>query len=267
MWRHRDMTSRNRLLSALTLLKLDIRSFVKSLRAAPQYLRDRREYLQKEDTDAWPVKIYPILLDRDEPSATLGEYFWQDLFVAKEIIKHDPDRHIDVGSRVDGFIGHLACVRRVEVFDIRPLSVTIPGVDFIQWDMTNPNPAYVGVADCVSCLHTLEHIGLGRYGDTIDPDGWRLALSALGQLLKPGGRLWVSVPVGHQRVEFNAHRVFHPATIVDAARDRMLSLDRVIRVTEQGAREAYTLEDEIARLAREPYALGVFCFVKEPRTP
>ena len=73
----------------------------------------------------WPISTYPILLDRFEQSSSLGEYFWQDLFVAKQIITSNPLRHVDVGSRIDGFIAHLLCTREVEVFDIRPLNISI----------------------------------------------------------------------------------------------------------------------------------------------
>jgi SAM-dependent methyltransferase len=66
----------------------------------------------------------------------------------------------------------------------------------------------------VSSLHVIEHIGLGRYGDALNPEGSRLAAGELARVLRPGGRLFLSVPVGRQRVCFNAHRVFAPTTIV-----------------------------------------------------
>ena len=92
-----------------------------------------------------------------------------------------------MGSRIDGFIAHLACVREVEVFDIRPLDARIPNVRFRQWDLTEGGPAApADQVDSLSCLHTLEHVGLGRYGDRIDVHGWRVALTRLAGLLAPG---------------------------------------------------------------------------------
>lgn len=136
---------------------------------------------------SWQLKFYPCLFDRDTQSAKLGEYFWQDMYVAKKIIQTNPRRHIDVGSRIDGFIAHLACVRHVEVFDIRPLNINIDNVTFQQWDVTKPSVKLDSICDCVTCLHTLEHIGLGRYGDNINPDGWEEGLKNLSKLLEPGG--------------------------------------------------------------------------------
>ena len=63
-------------------------------------------------------------------------------------------------------------------------------------------------------MHTLEHIGLGRYGDPIDPWGWVKGMEELQRVLAPGGRLYFSVPIGKERVEFNAHRIFDPLTII-----------------------------------------------------
>lgn len=175
----------------LLALQLNPLKTVKSIASLPWYLRQRKKFkksmgpgLKERD---WLVTSYPILLDRNVEAASLGEYFWQDLLVAKEIIKQCPGRHVDVGSRIDGFIAHLACVRKVEVFDIRPLTSEIENVAFTQWDITDPNPALNGAADCVSCLHTLEHIGLGRYGDKLDPDGWKKGLESLVGLVAPGG--------------------------------------------------------------------------------
>lgn len=167
-----------------------------------RYFHDRKQYKDQEDVSNWPVAYYPVLADMYAESACLGEYFWQDLFVAKKIINSNPKRHIDIGSRVDGFIAHLACYREVEVFDIRPLSAKIENVKFTQWDITSRQEEFFSIADCVTCLHTLEHIGLGRYGDALDPQGWEIGLKSLAQLLKPDGQLWISVPIGKQRVEW-----------------------------------------------------------------
>lgn len=158
---------------------------IRSLAASPGFFSDYIKFKLKSKN--WKIKIYPVLLDKKQQSANLGEYFWQDLFVAKKIIEQNPNRHIDVGSRIDGFIAHLACVRQVEVFDIRPLTSEIENVEFTQFDITDPNPALNGAADCVSCLHTLEHIGLGRYGDKLDPDGWKKGLKSLVDLVAKGG--------------------------------------------------------------------------------
>ena len=58
-------------------------------------------------------------------------------------------------------------------------------------------------------MHTVEHIGLGRYGDPIDPDGDIKAITELKRVLAPGGSLLFVVPIGKQpKIMFNAHRIY-----------------------------------------------------------
>lgn len=252
----------------LLALQLNPLKTIKSLASLPWYLSQKEKFKKlynlanSGDKKDWVITDYPIFLDRKVESASLGEYFWQDLLVAREIMKQAPIRHVDVGSRVDGFIAHLACMRRVEVFDIRPLSAKIENVEFTQWDITDPNPAFNGVADCVSCLHTLEHIGLGRYGDQLDPDGWRKGLKSLVNLVAPGGGLWLSVPIGIQRIEFNAHRVFAPKTLCDQAASLNLILEEFYWYENGTLKASANIAEDMKHLATVNYSLGIFLFRK-----
>jgi len=155
-------------------------------------------------------KAYPCLEDRFSASGTAsGHYFHQDLLVARRIFLNNPNIHVDIGSRVDGFVAHVASFREIEVFDIRELESGIPNVRFIRRDiMQEIEDELQGYCDSLSCLHALEHIGLGRFGDPIRVDGHLVALRNLHNLLKVGGKFYLSVPIGTQRIEFNAHRVF-----------------------------------------------------------
>ena len=115
---------------------LDPRTFMRSLRGLPVYLRDwaafRKGYVGN-------MKFMPCLHDRyEEGGATKSEYFWQDLLVARAIHAAKPAKHVDIGSRVDGFVAHVASFREIEVFDVRPISTAVPGVVFRQADLMNP---------------------------------------------------------------------------------------------------------------------------------
>ena len=207
----------SRILSLLNFAGLDPRKTVRTARGLPRYLRDYRRLLaDPERRDDFRLgKFYPCLDDRDDDSGTAsGHYFHQDIIVARKIFAKNPVKHVDVGSRVDGFVGHVAVFREIEVFDIRPLSTTAKAISFRQLDIMIPLPVEFGdYCDSLSCLHALEHFGLGRYGDPIDSRGHEKALANLSKLLKPGGTLYISVPIGPQRIEYNAHRVFAVRTI------------------------------------------------------
>ena len=105
-------------------------------------------------------------------------------------------------------MAHVASFRNIEVLDIRPLDSTIQNIEFRQADLMALPPDLKDYCDSLSCLHAIEHFGLGRYGDPIDFEGHVKGLNNLYAILKPGGTLYLSCPIGPQRIEFNAHRVF-----------------------------------------------------------
>lgn len=138
-----------------------------------------------------------------------GHYFHQDLWVAQRVFEAKPYRHVDVGSSISGFVSHVASFRQIDVIDIRPLDSEIKNVRFIQRDMMNKDDLHDLHADSVSCLHALEHFGLGRYGDNLDPEGWESGFRSLSDLVTKGGTLYLGLPTSNrQRIEFNEQRVF-----------------------------------------------------------
>ena len=152
----------------LRALQVQPARFKKAVASLPWYLRSLKQFRSQT---SWPIIFDPQLLDRFEEGGNHGEYFWQDLWVAKKIVEAAPVKHIDVGSRLDGFIAHLACTRDVEVLDIRPIPISVGRVLFHQVDLFHLPQQWENAADCVTCLHTLEHFGLGRYGDQINAEG------------------------------------------------------------------------------------------------
>ena len=67
------------------------------------------------------------------------------------------------------------------------------------------------LVDWVVCYSSVEHSGLGRYGDALNPDADREALAQAWCFLKPGGHLLLGLPMSCKAdgyVEFNAHRVY-----------------------------------------------------------
>lgn len=243
----------------------DPRILLRSLRGLPAYLRDWTTFRK---TYAGKMKLMPCLHDRyEEGGTTKSEYFWQDLLVARAIHEAKPVKHVDIGSRVDGFVAHVASFRECEVFDVRPISTMVPGVVFRQADLMNPaslpitdNTAY---CDSISCLHAIEHFGLGRYGDPVNPLGYQRGLANMAKLLRPGGTFYLSTPIGQERVEFNANWVFDPRSIVTCADTLGLKLKKLTVITAaNGAQESDFDTETLAALASRHYQLGLFIFTK-----
>ena len=209
--------------------------------------------------------LHPVLNEFSGNAAILpGHYFNQDLLVASLIADAKPLRHIDVGSSIAGFVAHVASFREIEILDIRPLAgLDHPQITFLQRDLMAADPNNRNITDSLSCLHTIEHFGLGRYGDQIDPEGHLKGFQNLVDMIKPGGTLYISFPIGTDNaVHFNAHRVFHPLSILDwPLRDGPLTLKEF-----SFEDDAHKLHKDVPLDASVPdliYGCGIYSFQKE----
>jgi SAM-dependent methyltransferase len=210
-----------------------------------------------------PTSLYPCLDDIDAPAGTLpAHYGFQDLWAASQVIwgRQPLDRHVDVGSRLDGFITHLLAGNvRVTYVDVRPLNFTWPGFDFRQDDAATLATFADNSIESLSCLHVAEHLGLYRYSRDIDPLGMNKAMASLARVLAPGGRLYFACPIGRQRVVFNAHRVASPSWVISTFAKHGLTLRSFAAVDDVGAwhPEVRPVDYEGAS-----YACGCFAFTK-----
>lgn len=64
--------------------------------------------------------LFSCLRDFDDSAGALGVYFHQDLWAARKIYSRRPAEHVDMGSRIDGFIAHLLVFMKVSVADDHP---------------------------------------------------------------------------------------------------------------------------------------------------
>lgn len=235
-----------------------------ALRELPHYISNWRQFRHQYKG---PMRIAPCLHDRfEEGGSAKSEYFWQDLLVARWVFAAGPTKHVDIGSRVDGFVSHVASFRCIEVVDIRAIDSQVPGIVFKRADVMLTNGLSdmgTDYCDSLSCLHALEHFGLGRYGDPVDPLGYQRGLSNMVALLKPGGTFYLSVPIGQQRVEFDAHWIFDPAHIVQLGIDRGLVCQALYVVTPSAEIEHGPISPERLKfLSHAEYNLGIFVFTK-----
>lgn len=178
-----------------------------------RYYRDRRAFKAKGGQIA---EDYPILTDfTSNAGSGTGQYFHQDLLVAQFVHDARPARHLDIGSRIDGFVAHVATFRTIEVIDIRPMPPSIhANIRYSVLDLMDGDISGFGQADSVSCLHAIEHFGLGRYGDPLDPDGHKKGFANITKLVAAGGHLYISMPISRTtQVQFNSQRMFAPRDI------------------------------------------------------
>lgn len=160
--------------------------------------------------------IWPVLTDKYAMAGTMGNYFWQDLWAAKLIFNSGIKKHFDIGSRIDGFIAHLIAMNiKVSLIDVRKFPGEVENLRTIVDDATQLKQVSYESIESMSALCSLEHFGLGRYGDPVDPEACFKCFKEIQKRIKQGGHLYISLPIGKERVEFNAHRVFYPSTIIE----------------------------------------------------
>ena len=185
--------------------------------------------------------------------ATIDPHYTpMDLWAASRVGGHV----VDVGSRVDGFCAHvLAGGHRVTHVDIRGPGFTWPRFAWRQDDARTLATFADASARTVTCLHAAEHVGLGRYGDDLDPDGMGKVMRALARILTPTGRLYFACPVGRHRAVFNAHRVASPAWVAEIFTGRGLVLEGFAAVDDAGV---FHPEAAPADFEAAEYACGCF---------
>lgn len=206
----------------------------------------------------------PFLEDRNAKNGTvLSHYFHQDLLVARRIFENNPKVHVDVGSRVDGFLAHVASFRQIEAFDLRKIENCIPNVIFKQLDVMKVENSYCEYCDSLSCLHALEHFGLGRYGDDVCYEGHIIGFNNLTKILKKGGKFYLSLPIGKQRIEFNAHRIFSMRYLLELFKPKY-TLDKFSYVDDKGLLHDNVVlnENDVDRNYGCMYGLGIFEMTK-----
>jgi len=239
---------------------LDLEGFIAAMRALPYYFSNRRRYgAQLSPGEGFPLAgsgWHFATADRFRTAAeTSNHYFWQDLWAADWLFRSGLRQHVDVASRLDGFVAHLLCFCEVTYVDLRPLTAVWPTLHYVQGSILKL-PFADGSIMSLSCLHVLEHIGLGRYGDPVDPSAYRQAAGELSRVLAIGGVLLLGVPVGRERLCFDAHRVFDPATV--EAIFKPLQLQEFNVIPDRADRVVYNAGFDEAR--QNSFACGLFVF-------
>ena len=248
-----------------TSLFFDIRIVINKWRGIPYFIKTFFTYKSlSERNDKFNINLsalFPVLHERFEDAGTAeGHYFFQDLWAADYLYKSNIQEIVDVGSRIDGFIAHILPKIKVNYVDIRPIGKFHENFNFSQGSILNM-PFKDNSIEHLSCLHVIEHIGLGRYGDIVDPSGHVKSVNELKRVIAFGGTLILGTPVGKERVNFNAHRVFHPKTIIDLFHP--FELEELSLIDDNG--KSIIKNPTLDQVASCEYGCGLFIFKNHAR--
>ncbi len=205
-----------------------------------------------------PINLEPVLFQRGLASPFDHHYGYQAAWATRLIAKAAPARHHDVSSAVP-FVLQLAGIVPVTYLEFNPPKVEFPGLTTEHGTVT-ALPWGDRSVESLSCMHVVEHVGLGRYGDPIDPGGAQTALRELARVLAPGGTLYLSAPAGRARVAFNAHRVLDPRAVPEVMEREGLSLAGFAYVDDAGDFHGDARPDDAAGMR---YGLGMWRLTRE----
>lgn len=180
-------------------------NFKQQFQAFKSLVTDNRFVFSEDD-------FYPCLDDATGNTNFDAHYIYHPAWAARIVKKITPPFHIDISSTLH-FCSILSAFIPVEFYDYRPADLTLDNLHSKRADLTNLHFEDNSILS-LSCMHTIEHIGLGRYGDPIDPQGDLKAIEELKRVCAVGGNLLFVVPVGIPKIMFNAHRIYHPKMIL-----------------------------------------------------
>ena len=176
-------------------------------------------YIEKSKTLAngrfecnWRLR-WPCLHDATASTGFDSHYLYHTSWAARILVKEKPEYHIDISSSLN-FVSIVSAIVPLKFYDYRPADIKLSNLECGSADLLRL-PFDDNSVKSLSCMHVVEHIGLGRYGDAFDSEGDLKAISELTRVLSPGGTLLFVVPVtGRPVLQFNAHRVYSYDQIV-----------------------------------------------------
>ncbi|MCX6343493.1 MAG: DUF268 domain-containing protein [Armatimonadetes bacterium] len=207
-----DILRRGKRTIILSLRKL--RSWPITLAAWCRFWRKYFQYKRLAPRELSIKFLWPCIGD-DTPSTEIEPiYFFQGAWAFEKIIESRPSKHVDVGSH-HTFVALLSKVVPVTMVDIRPLQLSLDSLSFQEGSILDL-PFEDASLESVSSICVIEHIGLGRYGDPLNPSGSSEAIQELKRVIRPGGHLYISVPIYDKTVTlFNAGRAFKESELFE----------------------------------------------------
>lgn len=200
--------------------------------------------------------FFPCLNDKTSTTYFEPHYTYHPAWAARIIKEISPEKHIDISSTLH-FCTMLSAFVKTEFYDFRPAPIELDNLQSKKGNLMSLD-FDEGSVFSISCMHTIEHIGLGRYGDDIDPNGDLKAIKELTRVCARKGNLIVAVPVGKERIVFNAHRIYNAQKFSKYFEG--FTLKEFSLISDEGA---FLRNARISDADYQNYGCGCFWFIKE----
>lgn len=141
---------------------------------AGDYIRFKR----KDSKRRFPLPLLassPVLFENTPYTRFDTHYIYHTAWAARKVKEIDAAEHVDISSSLY-FSSIVSAFVPVRFFDFRPAKLNLSNLISAPSDLTRLHFADNSIQS-LSCMHTVEHVGLGRYGDPLNP-----ACSSIDQL-------------------------------------------------------------------------------------
>lgn len=199
--------------------------------------------------------FYPHIKDKTIKTNFDAHYIYHTSWAARKIKEINPSKHIDISSCLY-FSGIVSSFVPIDFYDYRPANLNLSRLTSNYADLIKL-PFHDNTILSLSCMHTIEHIGLGRYGDLIDPAGDLKAINELKRVLAPEGSLLFVAPIGKPKIEYNAHRIYSYEQVIEYFKD--LKLIEFSLITDSGE---FIENANQSLVKKQKYGCGCFWFKK-----
>lgn len=175
--------------------------------------RFQNDFLRFKDTRFERIESSPSLNEDTGPPHQEWSYILHLAWAARILAETRPTRHVDISSYIY-FPFLVSAFIPIDYYEYRNFGTQMSNLICKHADLKNL-PFDDESLKSLSCMHTIEHIGLGRYGDEIDPYGDRRAAIELKRSLAKRGRLLIVAPVGKPILRFNSHRTYSYEMVIE----------------------------------------------------
>jgi len=204
---------------------------------------------------SWKDRL-PCLHDKTDKTYFDRHYIYHTAWAARVLAKTQPQKHIDISSSLY-FSSIVSAFVPIKFYDYRPAKLNLSNLTSEHADLLRL-PFDDKSIDSLSCMHVIEHIGLGRYGDPLDPDGDLKAMTELERVLAQNGNLLFVVPVGKPKIMFNAHRIYSYEEVINNF--STLTLQEFFLITDDTGKRDIMDNPTPEIVAQQTYGCGCFWF-------
>jgi SAM-dependent methyltransferase len=223
-----------------------------------EYLKFKKNNLNRRFELSWKNR-YPCLDDKTGQTSFDRHYIYHTAWAARILSKTKPKKHVDISSSLY-FSSLVSAFIPIDFYDFRPADLKLSNLYSGKADLLSL-PFKENSVISLSCMHTIEHVGLGRYGDMLDSKGDLMAIKELIRVLSPGGSLLFVVPIGGKaKIMFNAHRIYTSEQILKYF--SQLKLKQFALIPEKAESGGLIINPSSKILANQNYACGCFWFIK-----